>query len=72
MDFLFDFRHDSIHIHGEAADVGLRCLFEAMSGFTTTGATVMDSISHLSHGIVMWRSLMQWIGGMGIILLPWL
>lgn len=42
--------------------------FEAMSGFTTTGATVMDSISHLSHGIVMWRSLMQWIGGMGIIL----
>ncbi|MCM1077319.1 MAG: TrkH family potassium uptake protein [Bacteroides sp.] len=42
--------------------------FEAMSGFTTTGATVMDSISHLSHGVVMWRSLMQWIGGMGIIL----
>ena len=42
--------------------------FEAMSGFTTTGATVMDSISHLSHGIIMWRSLMQWIGGMGIIL----
>lgn len=42
--------------------------FEAMSGFTTTGATVMSSISHLSHGIIMWRSLMQWIGGMGIIL----
>ncbi len=42
--------------------------FEAMSGFTTTGATVMESISHLSHGVVMWRSLMQWIGGMGIIL----
>ncbi len=42
--------------------------FEAMSGFTTTGATIMDSISHLSHGTVMWRSLMQWIGGMGIIL----
>lgn len=42
--------------------------FEAMSGFTTTGATVMDSIGHLSHGVVIWRSLMQWIGGMGIIL----
>lgn len=42
--------------------------FEAMSGFTTTGASVLTSISHLSHGIVMWRSLMQWIGGMGIIL----
>lgn len=42
--------------------------FEAMSGFTTTGATVLSSIKHLSHGVVMWRSLMQWIGGMGIIL----
>ena len=42
--------------------------FEAMSGFTTTGATVMTSISHLSHGVVLWRSLMQWIGGKGIIL----
>lgn len=42
--------------------------FEAMSGFTTTGATIMTSISHLSHGAVIWRSLMQWIGGMGIIL----
>lgn len=42
--------------------------FEAMSGFTTTGATVLTSISHLSHGVIMWRSLMQWIGGMGIIL----
>ena len=42
--------------------------FESMSGFTTTGATVMTSISHLSHGAVIWRSLMQWIGGMGIIL----
>lgn len=42
--------------------------FEAMSGFTTTGATIMTSISHLSHGVVIWRSLMQWIGGMGIIL----
>ena len=42
--------------------------FEAMSGFTTTGATVMTSIDHLSNGILIWRCLMQWIGGMGIIL----
>ena len=42
--------------------------FEAMSGFTTTGATVMTSIDHLSNGIHIWRCLMQWIGGMGIIL----
>ena len=42
--------------------------FETMSGFTTTGATVMTSIDHLSNGVHMWRCLMQWIGGMGIIL----
>ncbi len=42
--------------------------FEAMSGFTTTGASILQEISHFSHGILMWRCLMQWIGGMGIIL----
>jgi len=42
--------------------------FEAMSGFTTTGASVMQGIDGLSHAVHMWRSLMQWIGGMGIIL----
>ncbi len=42
--------------------------FEAMSGFTTTGATIMVDIDHLSKGMLLWRCLMQWIGGMGIIL----
>lgn len=42
--------------------------FEAMSGFTTTGATVLVDHIYLSHGINLWRALMQWIGGMGIIL----
>lgn len=42
--------------------------FEAMSGFTTTGATVITQVSALSHGIVMWRCVMQWLGGMGIIM----
>lgn len=42
--------------------------FEAMSGFTTTGATTMLDTEIISHGIHLWRSLMQWIGGMGIIL----
>lgn len=42
--------------------------FEAMSGFTTTGCTSSGSIAHLSKGVIMWRCLMQWIGGMGIIL----
>lgn len=42
--------------------------FEAMSGFTTTGATTMLDTDVVSHGILLWRALMQWIGGMGIIL----
>lgn len=42
--------------------------FESMSGFTTTGASVMEGVEHLSHGILLWRCLMQWIGGLGIIL----
>lgn len=42
--------------------------FESMSGFTTTGASTLQEIRHFSHGILLWRCLMQWIGGMGIIL----
>lgn len=41
---------------------------EAMSGFTTTGATVIEDVEPLSRGIQIWRSQLQWIGGMGIIL----
>ena len=40
-----------------------------MSGFTTTGATVINKIEALPHGILLWRSLTQWLGGMGIIIL---
>lgn len=43
--------------------------FEAMSGFTTTGATVFTEIESLPHGILVWRSLTHWLGGMGIIVL---
>ena len=41
--------------------------FETMSGFTTTGATILDDIESLSHGLLFWRSLTQWIGGLGIV-----
>lgn len=41
--------------------------FETMSGFTTTGATIIDNVEVLPHGILFWRSLTQWIGGLGII-----
>ncbi len=43
--------------------------FEAMSGFTTTGATVVTDIEALSHSLVIWRQFSQWLGGMGIIVL---
>ena len=43
--------------------------FESMSGFTTTGATILTDIEKLPKGILFWRSLTQWIGGMGIIVL---
>ena len=41
--------------------------FETMSGFTTTGATILDDIESLSHGMLFWRSFTHWIGGLGII-----
>ncbi|MFH2073364.1 MAG: TrkH family potassium uptake protein [Actinomycetota bacterium] len=52
-------------------------LFEAASGFTTTGSTTLADPGVLSHGMLMWRAMTQWMGGMGIIvlsiaILPWL
>mgnify|MGYP006392293897 FL=1 len=43
--------------------------FESMSGFTTTGATIIPDLNVITHGLLFWRSLTQWIGGMGIIVL---
>ncbi|MGL5273773.1 MAG: TrkH family potassium uptake protein [Phocaeicola sp.] len=41
--------------------------FETMSGFTTTGASILDNIEELPHALLFWRSMTQWIGGLGII-----
>jgi len=46
----------------------LDAFFESTSGFTTTGATVLDDIEVVPRGILFWRSLTHWVGGMGIIL----
>jgi trk system potassium uptake protein TrkH len=43
--------------------------FESISGFTTTGASILSDIESLPQGILFWRSLTQWMGGMGIIVL---
>lgn len=42
-------------------------LFETISGFTTTGASILTDVEALPHGILFWRSLTHWIGGMGIL-----
>ncbi len=44
-------------------------LFEAVSGFTTTGASIMTEIDGQPHGILFWRSFTHWIGGMGVLVL---
>lgn len=41
--------------------------FETMSGFTTTGASILDDVEHLPHAILFWRTFTQWIGGLGIV-----
>lgn len=52
-----------------ATDSPVAAFFESISGFTTTGATIFTEIESLPHGILFWRSLTHWIGGMGIIVL---
>ena len=41
--------------------------FEIVSGFTTTGASILPEVENLSHGILYWRSFSHWIGGMGVL-----
>ena len=53
-------------IHGSITNLA-DAYFETMSGFTTTGATILDDVECLPHGMLFWRSLMQWIGGLGIV-----
>ena len=44
-------------------------IFESMSGLTTTGATILTNLDDLPKGILIWRSFLQWIGGIGIIII---
>ena len=53
-------------IHGSISNL-TDAFFETMSGFTTTGASIITDLERLPHGILFWRSLMQWIGGLGIV-----
>ena len=53
-------------IHGSITNV-TDAYFETMSGFSTTGASIFDDVECLPHGILFWRSLTQWVGGLGIV-----
>jgi len=44
-------------------------IFESMSGITTTGATILNNLDNLPKGILIWRALLQWLGGIGIVVL---
>ena len=57
------------YIITDSIDGFTNIIFETTSGYTTTGATILDSIESLPKGIIFWRSITHWIGGMGIIVL---
>ncbi|MGM0651224.1 MAG: TrkH family potassium uptake protein [Bacillota bacterium] len=57
------------HFYGVFDGSFLQAFFESVSGFTTTGATLIEDVEVLPRGILLWRSLTQWLGGMGIIVL---
>ena len=56
------------YFHGSFGGI-TNCVFESTSGFTTTGSTILKEIENLPSGILFWRSLTHWLGGMGIIVL---
>ena len=52
----------------ETVDGFVNAFFESVSGFTTTGATIISNVEILPKGILFWRSFCQWLGGMGILI----
>ena len=53
----------------DASFIFVDAIFESVSGFTTTGSSILTNIEGLSPGLLVWRSFIQWLGGMGIIVL---
>ena len=47
----------------------MNAFFESMSGLTTTGATVIKDLDNTSKSILLWRAMLQWLGGIGIIVI---
>ncbi len=60
----------SIPMYLAAVDLSYTdAFFESMSGLTTTGATIIPDLNQLSKGMLLWRSIIQWLGGIGIIVM---
>lgn len=55
-----------LYVSGEVPNI-IDALFEMVSGFTTTGATIINDLDSISKSILFWRSFSHWIGGMGVI-----
>ena len=56
-------------IHSHATNTLTDSFFEAISGLTTTGATVIRGLNYASPGLLLWRALLQWLGGIGIVVM---
>ncbi len=54
---------------GPEVETFVDAFFESVSGFTTTGSSILTNIEAVSKGLLFWRSFIQWLGGMGIIVL---
>lgn len=59
-------RRDPFYLTGEIPSF-TDALFETVSGFTTTGASILSDVEALSHCSLFWRSFTHWIGGMGVL-----
>jgi len=55
-------------IHGSIPNI-TNAIFESVSGFTTTGASILNNVESMPYGLLFWRSMTHWLGGMGIIVL---
>jgi len=56
-------------IHSHATNSMTDSFFEAIAGLTTTGATIIHGLDYTSSGILLWRALLQWLGGIGIVVM---
>lgn len=67
--FLFSIFGTMPFLFSGSAQTFTDAFFESVSGFTTTGATIFQNVESVSHGILLWRSLSQWLGGLALIFL---